>query len=333
MKLTAASPKVAALLGAALLGGATLGASVPADAQTYPSKPIRWIVPIAAGGPNDIMTRAIATELAPALGQPVIVDNRAGAAYIVGTEAVARSAPDGYTLLTAPAALLVFQKFQYAKLPYDIQKDLASVGIVANSVMGLFVNSQVPVKSVQELVAYLKANPGKLNYGTSGVGGRFHLATEFFQRQTGTKMEHIPYKGAAQFIPELIAGRIDVLFFPPVAALTSQAKAGKLRALAMATQERVPEMPDVPTLAESGIKDFTFPDWIAVMAPAGTPRPIIDRLNKELARAVQAPGVRKPFSENAFVPLTSTPEELTRIIDRDIKQWGPILASLGIKPE
>ena len=199
--------------------------------------------------------------------------------------------------------------------------------------MGLFTAAHVPVKTTQELVAYMKANPGKLNYGTSGVGGRFHLATEFFQRQTGTKMEHIPFKGAAQFIPELIAGRIDVLFFPPVAALTSQVKAGKVRALAMATGERVPELPDVPTLAEGGIKDFTFPDWIAVIMPAGTPRPIVDRLNKELAKAVHSPNVKKALTDNAFVPLTSSPDELRRIVDRDIKQWGPILASLGIKPE
>ena len=148
----------------------------PALAQ-YPSKPVKWIVPIAAGGPNDIMTRAVAVELANAIGQPVIIENRAGAAYIVGAEAVAKSAPDGYTILTAPAALLVFQKLTYSKLPYDSQKDFSYIGIVANSVMGLFVHASVPAKTVQELVAYAKANPGKLNYGTSGVGGRFHLAT------------------------------------------------------------------------------------------------------------------------------------------------------------
>ncbi len=304
-----------------------------ASAQNYPTKPVRWIVPIAAGGPNDIMTRAVASELSPVLGQPVVVENRAGAAYIVGAEAVAKAPPDGYTILTAPAALLVFQKLTYTKLPYDSQKDFAYIGIVANSVMGLFINANVPAKSVQELVAYAKANPGKLNFGTSGVGGRFHLATEFFQYQTGTKMEHIPYKGAAQFIPELIAGRIDVLFFPPVAALTSQVKAGKLRALAMATAERFADMPDVPTMTESGIKDFNFPDWIAVTAPAGTPKPIVDRLNRELSKAVYSPNVKKPFQENAFVPLTSTPEQLVSIVDRDLKVWKPILDKLGIKPE
>ena len=299
----------------------------------YPAKPVKWIVPIAAGGPNDIMTRAVAAELATAIGQPVIIENRAGAAYIVGAEAVAKAAPDGYTILTAPAALLVFQKLTYSKLPYDSQKDFSYIGIVANSVMGLFIHTSVPVKTVQELVSYAKANPGKLNYGTSGVGGRFHLATEFFQRRTDIKMEHIPFKGAAQFIPELIAGRIDVLFFPPVAQLTSQVKAGKLRALAMATAERFPDLPDVPTMTESGVSDFSFPDWIAVVGPAGMSRPIVDRLNRELSKAVIAPGVKKPFADNAFVPLTSSPEQLVQIVDRDLKYWAPVLKSLGVQQE
>jgi tripartite-type tricarboxylate transporter receptor subunit TctC len=299
----------------------------------YPAKPIKWIVPIAAGGPNDIMSRAVASELSAAVGQPVIIENRVGGAYIVGAEAAAKSAPDGYTLLTAPAALLVFQKLTYSKLPYDSQKDFTYLGIVANSVMGLFVHASVPVKTVQELVAYAKANPGKLNYGTSGVGGRFHLATEFFQRRTDTKFEHIPFKGAAQFIPELIAGRIEVLFFPPVAQLTSQVKAGKLRALAMATDERYPDLPEVPTMSESGVKEFNFPDWIAVAGPAGIPRPIVDRLNRELTRAANSSNVKKPFADNAFVPLTSTPEQLERIVERDLKYWGPVLKSLGIQEQ
>ncbi len=315
-----------------MIGAAACMLGAAALAQ-YPNKPVHWIVPIAAGGPNDIMTRSLAAELVPALGQPVVVENRAGGAYIVGAEAVAKAAPDGYTILTAPAAVLVFQKLSYSKLPYDSQRDFAYIGIVANSVMGLFVNAAVPARSVQELVAYAQANPGKLNYGTSGVGGRFHLATEFFQHQTGTKMEHIPYKGAAQFIPELIAGRIDVLFFPPVAALTTQVKTGKVRALAMATQERFADMPDVPTMAESGIRDFNFPDWIAVVAPVGTPRPIVDRLNRELSHAVYSPNVKKAFADNAFVPMTGTPEQLVQIVDRDLKFWGPLLARIGIKAE
>jgi len=299
----------------------------------YPTKPLHWVVPIAPGGPNDLMTRSVAAELAGGLGQPVIVDNRAGAAYIVGAEAVIKSPPDGYTLLTAPAAVLVFQKLLYKSLPYDPQRDFAPVAILANSIMGLFVNASVPAKSMQELVAYAKANPGRLNYGSSGVGARFHLATELFQRRTGTTMVHIPYKGAAQFIPELIAGRIDVLFFPPVTQLIAQVRTGKLRLLAMATEERIPEFAEVPTLRESGIRDFSFPDWVAAVAAAGTPNPIIQRLNAELSRAVFAPTVKRVFADNAFAPATSSPEELRQIVERDIKTWGPLLGSLGIQPE
>ena len=303
-----------------------------ANAQ-YPDRPLRWVVPLAAGGPVDIMTRSTAAELAAGLGQPVIVDNRAGGANIVGADFVAKSPPDGYTLLTASSGILVYQKFLYSKLPYDPQRDFALVGFIANTVTGLFVNATLPAKSVQELVAYLKANPGKLNYGSSGVGQRFHLSTELFQRRTGTSIVHIPYKGAAQFLPELLAGRIDLIFFPPVENLMSQVKAGKLRLLAMATNERFPDFPDVPTLAEAGVPNFNVPDYTAVAFAAGTPKDIINRLNRELARAVHSPNVRKAFADTAFVPITSTPEEAAQIVDRDVKTWGPLLKSFGIKPD
>lgn len=315
-----------------LLAAAMLVAWGASLAQ-YPIKPVRWIVPLAAGGPVDIMTRAVAAELAVGLGQPVVVENRSGAANIVGADAVAKSSPDGYTLLTASSGILVYQKFLYSKLPYDPQRDFALVGMIANTVMGVFVHASVPVKTLQDLIAYAKANPGKLNYGSSGVGQRFHLGTELFQRRTGTQMTHIPYKGAAQFLPEMLAGRIDLLIFPPVDQLLSQVKAGKLRLLAMATNERYADLPDVPTFAEAGIRDFNFPDYTAVAVPAGTPKNIIDRLNRELARAVFSPNVKKPFSETAFVPMTSTPEQAVQMVERDVKEWGPLLNSLGIKPD
>jgi tripartite-type tricarboxylate transporter receptor subunit TctC len=299
----------------------------------YPNRSLRWIVPLAAGGPVDIMTRSTAAELAGGLGQPVIVENRPGAANVVGADVVAKSPPDGYTLLTASSGILVYQKFLVTNLPYDPQRDFALAGFIANTVMGLFVHSSLPVQSVQDLVAYAKANPGKLNYGSSGVGQRFHLATELFLRRTGTRIVHIPYKGAAQFLPELLAGRIDLIFFPPVENLLAQLKTGKLRILAMATEERFPALPDVPTLAEAGIRDFKFPDYTAVALAAGTPSDIVSRLNRELARAVFSPGVKKAFADTAFVPISSTPEQAVRTVERDIKIWGPILKSLGIKPD
>jgi len=302
-------------------------------AQQYPVKPIRWVVPLAPGGPIDLQTRAVATEVAAGLGQPVVVDNRAGAANIVGAEAVAKSPPDGYTLLSAPSGVLVFTKFLYRNLPYDPQRDFTPVGFISNSVLGVFVHQSVPARSLQELVAYARANPGKLTYGSSGVGQRFHLATAMLLRRTGIEMVHVPFKGAGQFIPELMAGRIDMILFPPTDQLLSQVKTGRLRVLAMATAERYPVLPEVPTFAESGIKNFSFPDWLAVVVPTGTPKPVIDRLNRELSRAVNVPGVKRVLAENASVPLSATPEQAAQVIASDIKTWGELIPSLGIKPD
>lgn len=296
----------------------------------YPTKPVRWIVPVVSGGPVDIITRVVAARLSSDLGQPFIVENRGGAGEIVGTEVVAKSAPDGYTLLTTSSGTLVFQRFLYNSLPYDSQRDFTPVGMVASSPMGLFIHESVPARSLEELVAYTKLNPGKLNYGSTG-GNRFHLAAELFQRRTGTRMVFVPYKGAGQFIPDLLAGRIELLFFLPVDQLLSQVKAGKLRALAMMTDQRFPALPDVPTFAESGVRDFNFPDWMAVVAPAGTQKSIIDRLNAEITKAVASAEVIRTLAGVANVPRTSSPDQLAEIIDRDIKTWGPLLNSLGIK--
>ncbi len=302
-------------------------------AQSYPAKPVRWVVPLAPGGPIDLQTRAVAGEMASGLGQPVVVDNRAGAANIVGTEAVAKSAPDGYTLLSAPSGVLVFTKFLYKSLPYDPQRDFAPVGFISNSVLGVFVHQSVPARSLPELIAYAKANPGKLTYGSSGVGQRFHLATAMLLRRTGVEMVHVPFKGAGQFIPELLAGRIDMILFPPTDQLLAEAKSGRLRVLAMATAERYPALPDIPTFAEAGIKNFSFPDWLAVVVPTGTSRPVIDRLNRELVRAVGAPPVKRVLAENASVPMSGTPEQAAQIIGADIRTWGEIIPQLGIKPD
>ena len=308
-------------------------AVAPAAAQSYPAKPIRMVIGFPPGGGTDIVGRIVAQKLGEALKQQIVTDNRGGASGQIAAELVAKMPPDGYTLMMAHIAAMSILPSLQSKLPYDPQRDFALVGFIANTVTGLFVNATLPAKSVQELVAYLKANPGKLNYGSSGVGQRFHLSTELFQRRTGTSIVHIPYKGAAQFLPELLAGRIDLIFFPPVENLMSQVKAGKLRLLAMATNERFPDFPDVPTLAEAGVPNFNVPDYTAVAFAAGTPKDIINRLNRELARAVHSPNVRKAFADTAFVPITSTPEEAAQIVDRDVKTWGPLLKSFGIKPD
>lgn len=301
--------------------------------QAYPSKPLRWIVPLAAGGPNDIITRVTAPLVAASLGQPVLVENKAGAGGITGNELVARAAPDGYTLLTTNGGAMVFQKMLYPKLPYDPQRDFTPVALMANSHVALFVHESVPVRSVRELVDYLKANPGKLNYGSSGIGTPFHLAMERFLRTTQTSAVHIPFKGAGQFIPEFIAGRIDVIFFPVVEQLVSQVHSGRLRALAAATEARIPALPQVPTFAEAGMPDMGVPSWIAVVAPAGTPRSIILRLNGEIDRALHSPEASKALGQINYVSATATPEELGQFIQKEINAWSGLVKSLGIKGE
>lgn len=303
------------------------------DAQQFPVKPIRWVVPLAPGGPIDLQTRVYAGELSAGLGQPVVVENRPGAANIVGTEAVAKSPADGYTMLTAGVGVLVFTKLLYRNLPYDPERDFAPVGFLSDTVMGVFVHESVPAKSLQELIAYAKANPGKLTYGSSGVGQLFHLASAVLLRQTGTEMVHVPFKGAGQFIPELIAGRIDIILFPPIDQLLNQVKFGRLRVLGIATKQRYAALPDVPTFTEAGIKNFSFPGWTALVVPTGTPRASIGRLSTELMKAATAPSVMRVQAENASVPMVATPGQAASIIDRDMKIWRELIPSLGITPD
>ncbi len=301
-----------------------------AQAQTYPTRPIHWIVAFTAGGPNDVLTRAIAPPVAASLGQPVVVDNRAASAGIAGTEAAAKAAPDGYTVLTATSGLFLFQKALYKKLPYDPDRDFAPVSQIANGMVGLFVHQSVPARTVKELVAYAKANPGKLNYASAGVGQPFHLAMERFNDLTGTKMVHVPYKGAAQFIPDLLAGRIDLIFYPTIDQLVAQVNTGKLRALAVATDRRLAAMPEVPTFAEAGMPDFTASSWIGVVVPAGTPKEIVERLSREIGAAVASPDVAKVYAQLNMSPTTSSPDQFSRFIREESAKWGPWVKSLGI---
>jgi tripartite-type tricarboxylate transporter receptor subunit TctC len=246
---------------------------------------------------------------------------------------VAKAAPDGYTLLTSTQGTLVFLRFLYSKLPFDPQRDLAPVSLMANSVVALFVHESVPAKNLKELVAYAKANPGKLNYGSAGVGQPFHLAMELFNQITGTKMVHIPYKGNAQFFPDFVAGRLDMIFYPAVEQLLTQVKAGKLRALAAATEQRISLLPDVPTFAELGVRDFVLNGWIASAVPAATPKEIVARLSREIGRALTTPAVVKFYAELNMIPASSTPEGLARIVQGDSEKWGGLITSLGIKAE
>ena len=315
-----------------LLASLSFAASQLAQAQAFPSKPIRIIVPSAPGGSFDILSRAIAQPVSASLGQALIVENRPATGGIVGVEALARAAPDGYTLLTAGNSHFVFNTFFYAKLPYDPRRDFAAISLIAKIPPALFVHESVPVKSLQELISFARSNPGKLNYGSAGVGHSTNLSMELIKQRTGADVVHVPYKGLNLGLQDLIAGRIQVMLYSPTDQVMAQVKAGKLRALALASETRLRTVPDMPTFAEAGLP-LDLAIWMSMSAPAGTPRDIVARLNKEVVRAVGLPELAKVYDSNSLVPTTSTPEQVGQMIEKEIEIWTPIIKSLGIKPE
>lgn len=310
----------------ALLSGAT------AVAQPYPVKPVRVLVPSAPGGSFDILSRAIAQPVSAALGQAMIVDNRPATGGIVGVEALAKATPDGYTLLTAGNSHFVFNTFFYAKLPYDPRRDFAAISLIAKIPTGMFIHESVPAKSLQEFVSYAKANPGKLNYGSAGIGHSTNLSMELIKQRTGADLVHVPYKGLNLGLQDLIAGRVHAMLYSPTEQVMSQVKAGRLRALALASDKRLRTVPDLPTFAEAGLP-LDLAIWMSMSAPAGTPRDIIARLNQEIARAVGSPELAKIYDANSLVPTSSSPEQVGQMIEKEIEIWTPIIKSLGIKPE
>ena len=263
-----------------------------------------------------------------ALGQAVVVDVRASASQITGVVAAAQSPPDGYTILSH--SNLVPHKFLYKSPPFDYQRDFTPITLVARSPIMLFVHESVPAKSLNELLAYLKAQPGKLAYGSSGFGQPFHLAMEDLKQRTGTDMLHVPYKGGAQVIPDLIAGRVQMTFFTLAEQLLAQVRAGKLRALVTTGEKRLADLPEVPTFDEVGIHNFDPMSYTAVSAPAATPRDIIERLNREIVRSVALPEVAKAYARLNLHPATTTPGEIAKMIASDIQNRGPMLKGLGV---
>ncbi|MFM9967267.1 MAG: Bug family tripartite tricarboxylate transporter substrate binding protein [Burkholderiales bacterium] len=306
--------------------------SVCAYAQSYPIKPIRILVPSAPGGSFDILSRGIAQPVAASLGQAMIVENRPATGGIVGVEALARAAPDGYTLLTAGNSHFVFNTFFYAKLPYDPRRDFAPISLIAKIPPALFVHESVAVKTLQELVTLARANPGKLNYGSAGVGHSTHLSMELIKQRTGADVVHVPYKGLNLGLQDLIAGRIQVMLYSPTDQVMAQVKAGKLRALALASDARLRTVPDIPTFTEAGLP-LDLAIWMSMSAPVGTPRDIVARLNKEIVRAVALPELARIYDSNSLVPATSSPDQVSQMIEKEIDIWAPIIKSLGIKPE
>jgi tripartite-type tricarboxylate transporter receptor subunit TctC len=317
---------VASLCAAALLQAGA------AAAQAWPAKPIRMMVPFPPGGSTDIVARIVAQKLGERLGQSIVIENRGGAGGTIGTALIAKSAPDGYNLAIASTSTHVVAPGVYAKLEYDPIKDFAPVGLMAISPYLLVVNPSVPAKSVQELVALAKTQPGKLNYASAGVGSTTQLAMEMLKAASGTYMLHIPYSGNGPAGTAVVAGQVEILF-GSLPALLTFAKSGRVRALAVGTPKRSPSLPDVPTVAESGYPGFDASLWLAIVAPAGTPQPIIERLNKELNALVAAADTREAFDKAGTEPMTGTPADLAAMIRDGVPKYAKIIKAAGVKPE
>ena len=311
---------------------AALAVAAPALAQTYPSKPIRMILPFPPGGPNDIYGRLIAHKLTEALGRQVVIDNRGGASGIIGAEIVARAAPDGYTLLFGGAGSLSINPSLYRKLPYDALRDFAPVSLIATSPFLLVTHPSLPVKTVRDLITLAKAKPGQFNFASAGVSGPPRLAAELFKSMTGVDMVHVPYNGGGPATAATVAGEAQ-LYFGGIASVLPLARDGKLRGIAVTSAKRSAAIPEFPTIAESGIPGYEIVSWFAIVAPAATDKAIIARLNTETVRAVHADDVKKRFVELAAEPIGSTPAELFEYTRSEIAKWAKVIRDAGIKPE
>jgi tripartite-type tricarboxylate transporter receptor subunit TctC len=302
-----------------------------AFAQTYPVKPVRMIVPFAPGGSADIIGRVLAQKLSEPLGQQVIVDNRAGASGNIGAEAVARAPGDGYTILMgALASHSINYTLERKILRYDLERDLTPITIVGTVPYVFVVHPSVPVRSIQQLIAYAKAKPGHLTYGSSGAGSPQRLVAERFKLRTGVDMLHVPYKGGSgQVIIDLVGGQV-LTAFELVPAALPHIKGGKLRPLAVTTAERVPMLPDVPTMAETRLPDFEMSSTFGILAPASTPKPIIERLNSELARILQLPDVRETLLQQGAFATSTTPEQAAQRIHAEIAMWAKVISEANV---
>jgi len=295
----------------------------------YPSRPIRLIVPSAAGGGTDFTARTIGQKLTESLGQTVIIDNRSGAAGNIGVEIAAKSSPDGYTLVM-PITSFSINPHLYAKLPFDTVKDFAPIVLASSAPLVLVINPSVPAKSVSELIAVAKAKPGQLNYANSGNGTTAHLAGELLKKMAGVSLISIPYKGGGPAVIDLIAGRVQI-YFSTIPAALAHVQAGKLRGLAVTTTKRVNLIPDIPTVAESGLPGFEVVGWFGIFAPAATPRPVIAKLNKEINDVLRSPETQQRFASQGLIPGGGTPEELGRFLRAELARWGALIKEAGIQ--
>ena len=315
--------RVACLLGCLL-------PAAPAISQSFPVKPLRIVVPFSAGGPTDITARFIAPRMTELLGQSIVIDNRAGATGIIGAELVAKSPPDGYTLLMATASVVAINMVTYSKLPYDTLRDFQPLTPVMTTATILVVHPSVPARSLKDLVALAKARPGQITMASAGTGGTLHLPIEMLMKSAGIKMTHVPYKGAAPAVIDVVAGQVSGMFVD-LPVISPHVKAGKVRALAMASPQRSVYFPDVPTTKEAGYSNVELQNYYALFLPARTPQEIVGKLHDAAVKTVNTPAVREKLVGTGADPLTMTPEEFTRFLRADIEMWGKVVKAAGVK--
>ena len=308
------------------------GASGAVWAADYPAKPIKIVVPYAPGGGADSVARIVAKKVGENVGQAIVIENKGGAGAILGTDQVAKAEPDGYTLLLGQSGPISINPAVYKSLPYDPVKDLAPISMTTAYPYVLVVNSELPAKTLHELVALAKSKPDSMNYGSTGVGAANHLVAELFSSKTGVKMTHVPYRGTALAVGDLLAGQLTMVFADPISALP-HIKSGKLRALAVTSLERSPVAPEVPTVAESGYAGFEALAWHGILAPARTPPAVIRKLNEEIVKALKDPATRDLLVNQAMQIVGSTPEEFAAFIQKDIATWKAVAAAAKVAVE
>jgi tripartite-type tricarboxylate transporter receptor subunit TctC len=305
--------------------------SVAHAQESYPNRPIRFILPFPPGGPTDILGRLISERLGAQLGQPVVTENRGGAGGNVGAEAAARSAPDGYTIVLVAPSLAISPSL-YKKLAYDPVKDFAPVSLVATVPNVMVTNPSVPANTLSEFIALAKKKPGAMNFGSGGNGTSNHLAGELFNIVAGVRLVHVPYKGVNLAMNDVMSGEVQLVVIG-IPAAAPHIKAGKLRALAVIDSKRAAALPEVPTVAQAGLSDFDVTTWYGVLAPAGTPRAIVTRLNAEIVAVMQSPEMKERLATMATEPMSSTPEEFADLIRREIVKWGKVVRTAGLKAD
>lgn len=310
-----------------LLAAACL-ATTAVHADNYPSRPIRLIVPYAPGGSADIVARRIADDWAKAIGGNLYIENRAGAGGNIGVDAVAKADADGYTIGLQTVSLAINPSL-FAKMPYDTMKDLAPIGMVASSQHVLVVHPSFPAKNTKELLSVVSSNPGKYNYGSAGPGSTFHMSAELFKNVTKTDITHVPYKGGGPALVDTMAGMVE-MSFPVLSAAVPHVQAGKLRAIGVTGPKRSPLLPDVPTLGESGANGYSFETWFMVFVPAETPKPIIEKLNMALNKAINSPELKDRLIKDGFDPLPSTPAEARTRLSQELASWNKLIKERGM---